>query len=392
MNSQLILRTCRLTGLAAACCGTSAGWAANGMQPGGNGIKNAIMGGASIALPLDASAAANNPAGMGFVGNTSSLNMQVFNGRSSSNYVLPGNELSNDSTSPTPDGGGNWNIGNDMTLGFSFAAFGAGADYKQPALPVPGAANAKASLQVLDIIPAFSWKPRADFALGVGIDLAYQRFEADGVIVPTAGGALALPGHGTESATGFGLRLGVLWLATPELWFGANYKTVTKMSSLSGYKNDLLAYSDGKIDLPAQYGVGLSWRPVSGVTLAADWLRIDWSGIKVMQDPNAFYWQDQPVLRGGVQWDIDEKWTLRAGASGNKRQVESTNLNANLLTPSINSRAYTAGVSWRMDRQNEFSLGYEYNPKTTMTGTGPSTGTTLSSTVQFFMLGYQHNF
>ena len=45
-----------------------------------------------------------------------------------------------------------------------------------------------------------------------------------------------------------------------------------------------------------------------------------------------------------------------------------------------------------MDRQNEFSLGYEYNPKTTMTGTGPSTGTTLSSTVQFFMLGYQHNF
>jgi len=210
--------------------------------------------------------------------------------------------------------------------------------------------------------------------------------------VPTAGGPLALPGHGTESATGYGLRLGVLWQATPELWFGANYKTVTKMSSMSGYKNDLLAYRDGKIDLPAQYGVGVSWRPVSGVTLAADWLRIDWSGIKVMQDPNAFYWQDQPVLRGGVQWDIDEKWTLRAGASGNKRQVESTNLNANLLTPSINSRAYTAGVSWRMDRQNEFSLGYEYNPKTTMTGTGPSTGTTLSSTVQFFMLGYQHNF
>ncbi len=392
MNSRSILRACRLTGLAAACCGTSAGWAANGMQPGGNGIKNAMMGGASIALPLDASAAANNPAGMAYVGNTSSLNLQVFNGRSSSNYVLPGNNLSNNSTSPSPDGGGNWIIGNDMTAGFSFAAFGAGADYKQPALPVPGATNAKASLQVVDIIPAVSWKPRADIALGIGIDLAYQQFEAQGVIVPSPGGPLELPGHGISSATGYGLRLGVLWQATPELWFGANYKSKTKMSSLSGYKNDLLAYSDGKIDLPAQYGVGVSWRPASGVTLAADWLRIEWSGIKLMQDPNAFYWQDQPVVRGGVQWDIDEKWTLRAGLSGNKKQVETTHLNANLLTPSINSRAYTAGLSWRMDRQNEFNLGYEYNPKTTMTGTGPSTGTTLSSTVQFLMLGWQHSF
>lgn len=45
----------------------------------------------------------------------------------------------------------------------------------------------------------------------------------------------------------------------------------------------------------------------------------------------------------------------------------------------------------RWDKANEFSLGYEVNPKTTMTGTGASTGTTLSSTVQFVMLGWQHD-
>ena len=370
----------------------SPSWAANGTQPGGYGIKNAMMGGASIALPLDSSAAANNPAGIAYVVNTSSLNMQVFNGRSSSNYVLPGNELSNNSTSPTPDGGGNWELGSDLIAGFSLAAFGAGADYGQPALPLPGAANAEASLQVLDVIPAFSWRPRPDVALGVGIDLAYQRFNAQGVIVPTPVGPAELPGYGTQAAWGYGLRLGVLWQATPELWLGANYKTVTKMGRLSGYENTLLATSDGKIDLPAQYGVGISWRPARGVTLAADWLRIEWSGIKLMQDPNAFYWQDQQVLRGGVQWEIDPTWTVRAGLSGNKAQVLATNLNANLLTPSINTRAYTAGVSMRWDEANEFSLGYEYNPKTTMTGTGPSTGTTLSSTVQFVMFGWQHDF
>ncbi|MCU0920233.1 MAG: outer membrane protein transport protein [Burkholderiaceae bacterium] len=392
MTPHLLRQRCRMACAAFSLFAAGPSWAANGAQPGGYGIKNAMMGGASIALPLDAAAGANNPAGMAYVGNTSSLNLQLFNGRSSSDYVLPGNHLSNNSTNPIPDGGANWEIGNAMSLGFSFAAFGAGADYKQPALPLTGAADAEASLQVLDIVPTISWKPVPELALGVGIDLAYQLFKAQGVIVPTPGGPLELPGHGTQAAYGYGARLGVLWQATPELWFGANYKTVTRMSSLSGYRNDLLAYSDGKIDLPAQYGVGVSWRPVPGVTLAADWLRIEWSGIEVMQDPNAFYWRDQQVLRGGVQWDIDATWTVRAGLSGNQGQIETTNLNANLLTPSINDRAYTAGVSWRMDKANEFSLGYEVNPKKTLTGTGPSTGTTLSSTVQFLLIGWQHNF
>ena len=47
-HCALLATTCSLTT-----------WAANGTQPGGYGIKNAMMGGSSIALPLDASAAAN---------------------------------------------------------------------------------------------------------------------------------------------------------------------------------------------------------------------------------------------------------------------------------------------------------------------------------------------
>ena len=199
MTPQFMRQRCRI---ALACSSLFAAgplWAANGAQPGGYGIKNAMLGGTSIALPLDAAAGANNPAGMAYVGNTSSLNLQLFNGRSSSEYVLPGNHLSNNSTSPIPDGGANWTIGNNMSLGFSFAAFGAGANYKQPALPLPGAANAEASLQVLDIVPTFSWKPVPELAVGVGIDLAYQLFKAQGVIVPTSIGPLKLPVPRTEA-------------------------------------------------------------------------------------------------------------------------------------------------------------------------------------------------
>jgi hypothetical protein len=38
------------------------------------------------------------------------------------------------------------------------------------------------------------------------------------------------------------------------------------------------------------------------------------------------------------------------------------------------------------------SLGYEWNPRTTLTGTGPSSGTNLTSDVQVLMFGWQHRF
>src|SRR5450631_32701 len=82
--------------------------AVNGALPGGNGIKNASMGGASIALPLDAVAAANNPAGIAFVPSSTTLDLQVFNGHSSADYVLPGNRLENRQTQLAPEGGFIW--------------------------------------------------------------------------------------------------------------------------------------------------------------------------------------------------------------------------------------------------------------------------------------------
>ena len=127
--------------------------AINGAHLGGNGIKNAAMGGASIALPLDAVAAANNPAGMAFVPSSVTLGLQVFHGDSSAQYVLPGNHLENSQTTPAPEGGFNWHLSPDLTVGFSVAGSGVGSDYGQPALPVPGAGTAKTTLRIAEIVP-----------------------------------------------------------------------------------------------------------------------------------------------------------------------------------------------------------------------------------------------
>ncbi len=377
---------------AAALAAHGAVLAVNGAQPGGYGIKNAAMGGASIALPLDAEATANNPAGLGLLPSSWTLGTQVFNGRSSANYVFPGNRLRNRQTEISPEGGINWRLNPAWAVGLSIAGSGAGSDYGQQALPVPGAGEAKTTLRVLELIPAVAWTPSPELSLGLGLNMAVQQFEADGVIVPVPGGLFPVPGHGKQSATGAGLRAGLLWKPTQDWSVGLNLKSRTHMSKLKGYDQDLLAYSNGRLDIPAQYGLGLAWQPSERLTLAADWLRILWGDIQAMKDPSGFAWRNQPVLRLGAAWKLDEHWTLRAGLSRNSRQIDSSRTLHNLLVPSINQRALTLGASLQLDPKAEINLGYELNPRTTLTGTGASTGTQLTSKVQMVLLGYHHRF
>jgi long-chain fatty acid transport protein len=367
--------------------------AINGSQPGGYGVKNAAMGGASIALPLDAEAAANNPAGMAFVPKSATLGADIFKGESSTDYYLPGNHLENNTTIAVPTGGLAWPLDEQWTLGVSAAAQGVGADYGQPALPVPGAANAKSSLKVAEIIPSVAWKPRPDLAVGAALNLVYQRFDVSGVIVPAPvpGGFQPVPEHGTQSASGAGVRFGLLWKISPDLAVGANYKSHTHMGKLGGYADDVLAYSEGRLDVPAQYGLGIAWNVSEQVTIASDWLRIKYAGISAMQDPMGFGWQDQPVFRLGGAWAFDDALTLRAGISRNKCQIEPSRLAQNVLVPSIFNRAYTTGISWRESKTSEFNAALEFNPRRTLSGTESSTGVSLSAKAYFVYLGYQYS-
>jgi long-chain fatty acid transport protein len=112
--------------------------AINGSQPPGYGVKNAAIGGASIALPLDAEAAANNAAGIAFVPKPFTLGLAIFNGESSADYFVPGNRLENRTTLAVPPAGIAGPLDDRWSIGLSVAAQGVGADYGQPALPVPG--------------------------------------------------------------------------------------------------------------------------------------------------------------------------------------------------------------------------------------------------------------
>lgn len=368
-------------------------YAINGAELGGHGVQNTSMGGASIALPLDAIAPANNPAGAVDVPDSAVFDVQLFSGKSSAQYVLPGNELHNQQTIAAPEFGIVHHLSPTLAWDLTLATDGSGSDYKQAALPVAGADTAKSSLKIGELLPTLAWRPLSNLAIGGSLNVAYESLNVSGVVVPAPvpGGLAPVPSHGTQTATGVGARVGALWNVTPNLALGATFKSRTSMGQLSGYSSDLLAYSNGHLDLPSQYGIGAAWTQ-GPVTVAADWLRINWGDVSAMHDPNGFQWQDQNVYRIGAAWDFNPSWTLRAGYSHSDALFSSAVAAQNLLVPSIGQRAYSLGATWHMTPESDLIAGYEYDPESTLTGTSTSSGTTLTSRIQLFLLGYQIKF
>ena len=391
------LRPFALAGLALAC---GQAMAMNGAQLGGYGIKNAGMGGASIALPLDASAAANNPAGMAFVPTSMVGNVVVFKGKSSFT-AGPGRTLNDNTTQAGPEGGFNWVVNSQMTVGLTLSGAGAGADYGEPLNSQVTPSNLKSSQKIADVIPSISWKINPNLAVGLGVIFSFQEFEAQGVIAPIGGGVyVPLTNHGKEKANGVGARIGLQWNATPDISLGATYKSRTSMSKLGKYGDagNLLAYSEGKVDIPSEYGIGLAWKASPSVTLAADFLEVQYSDVTVMKNPGGQMWKDQPIWRLGAAWEMNPTWTLRGGLSGNQRQISSDRTLQNILSPAINNVAYTFGASMKLDPKSDISFSMEHNPSQTLNGTGPaattgsSLGTNITSKTQVIRVGFQMQF
>lgn len=60
--------------------------------------------------------------------------------------------------------------------------------------------------------------------------------------------------------------------------------------------------------------------------------------------------------------------------------------------PAINDEGYIAGLSRALNGGSGLSIAYDLNASTTLTRTGPSSGTSLTSKAQVFMFGWQRRF
>jgi long-chain fatty acid transport protein len=234
---------------------------------------------------------------------------------------------------------------------------------------------------------AYRVSPRQ--SLGVSLVYAYQRFSADGL--QGFAGSSSAPGNlsnqGTDTSTGWGVRIGWTGEISDSVTLGATYASRINASAFSKYKG--LFADGGDFDIPENYGVGIAVKATPKLTLAADVQQINYGQIKAVANPLSnllsgnllgaangpgFGWRDATVYKFGASYDYSKDLTLRAGFSTTRQPIPASETFFNILAPGVIERNLTLGATWTLANKAELSLSYLHALSKTVNGAGSIPG------------------
>ncbi len=385
----------RLTGACAAlgiALAPAAAWATNGYFAHGYGMKAKGMAGVGIALPQDAMAAATNPAGMAWVGTRFDAGLDLF--RPDRGADISGNggvpPMGVPSLDGTYDGNGKrtflipefgYNRVLNPSLSLGIVVYGNGGMNTQydrsPFTAMGGSSPAGVDLTQLFVAPTLAYKFAPGHALGVSLNLAWQRFKATGFgpfgQFGLSRDAAALTDNGNDDSTGVGVRVGWTGEITPAITLGATWQSKTRMSRFDKYAG--LFADQGRFDIPANWGVGVAARLSPALTVALDLQRIEYAGVAAVGNPidslfagrqlgsddgPGFGWDSITVIKLGASWARDEKLTLRAGFSHSDQPVPTSQTFFNIVAPGTIQNHLSLGATWMLDAKQEISIAYTH--------------------------------
>lgn len=379
-----------------------AGHATNGYFSHGYGIKSKGMAGVGIALPVDALAAATNPAGAAFVGSRIDAGVDWFRPSRESEIVgnggippfgIPSLDGQYDANGTKnflmPEFGYNRRIGDRLAAGVVvYGNGGMNTEYgRSPFSSMGGSSPAGVDMMQLFVAPTIAYRPTPDHAFGVSLNLAYQQFEARGLGPFGAFGlssdATSLSNNGHDSSQGWGLRFGWIGKVSPALSLGVTYQTKTRMSRFKKYQG--LFADGGDFDIPTNYGAGIAWRASPALTVAVDVQKIEYSGVGSVgnsiaslfagrqlgsSDGPGFGWRDMTVVKIGASYDVRKDLTLRGGLSHGRQPIPAGETFFNTMAPGVIETHLSVGATWRLASGNELSVAYTHALSKSVKGSG----------------------
>lgn len=405
------INTLRATVVAAVLATGSAAWATDGYFPHGFGMKAKGMGGAAVAVTDNAFAGINNPAGSVWAGNRADLGLDIFMPKRSAARAAPGfggmlegDVKSSGSAFAIPEFAYNAKIDDRKSWGVTVYGNG-GMNTEYPGGNVTCSADGGVTtyqgnllcgqgklgvdLMQLIIAPTFAYKLDAKHSLGVSPLLVVQQFKATGLQAFTStdpqsqmsANPAKVTNTGTDRSTGVGVRLGYLGQLSDTMKFGATYSPKIKMSEFDEYAG--LFAGAGSFDIPENYALGVNVQVTPAVSVAADYARVNYSGVRSIGNPMSnlmtgnpmgspngpgFGWSDVSVIKLGVQWQATSTMVLRAGYNQSTNPVKPENVTFNILAPGVIKQHYTVGGTYTLSKDAEFTWAYMYAPKNTVTG------------------------
>ena len=405
MNLRLKYLQSPLIALALALPATS--FATNGYFSHGTSVAEKGMAGAGNAYSQDTMAAANNPAGMVLQGDRLDVGLALFAPMRS--YTVSGTpsgggfSLANGTVESDnelfviPQFGYNWMLNDESSIGVSVFGNG-GMNTEYPAGTGPGtfgAGTAGVDLSQLFIATTYSRKFSESASWGISGIIVYQQFEATGV-GSFAGFSLDpanLSNNGTDSATGFGVRLGIQAEVTPGVTLGFAYQPEIDMSEFDDYAG--LFAENGDFDIPSNYTVGLAWHINDTSVFVVDVQQINYSDIAAIANPISslqpggsctpgapasgvgclggsngagFGWEDMTVVKLGYEWQSSDVWTWRVGYSKTDQPIPDTEVLFNILAPGVVEDHITFGFTRALSSNSDFNFALMVAPNVSVSG------------------------
>lgn len=234
--------------------------------------------------------------------------------------------------------------------------------------------------QTISPVLAYKWNECHNF--GLTVNYMVQRLKVNGIEKLDKPPTLLNPlgtthvGHvtnkGYQYSTGWSFTLGWQWHITPCVTFGLTYQPETSMTKLKKYKGFPAL---GKLNVPAMYSAGIAWKLQNCITVAFDYQRYEWQNIRGFHNPleykgvvqllgskngPGFGFKSQNFYRFGVNWDINETWSIRAGYRYGNTPIRCSQTVVNQFTLDTVESFLTLGTTYRLNCCHEFSGFFAY--------------------------------
>ena len=424
--------------------------ATDGYFADGYGMKSNGMGGAAVAVAMEPFGGAVNPGAMSFLDSQWQLGVAWFSPHRSAERTGSGQagiDGSADSDSTNffiPEFGVNWKLSPDVALGLTVYGNG-GMNTNYPGGQIPaqsacgqfrggqgapynllcGSGSLGVDLTQLIIAPYASWQFIKNHSIGIAPLITYQRFKAEGLQTFDNPAFSSSPGNvtnnGYSDSWGIGARVGYMGQFTEQFSVGAAYATKINMGNFDKYKG--LFAQGGGFDLPSNFTVGAAFRPTKEWLIALDFERIYYTDSASVSNPSAwigycppppmgagqrnyclgagsgagFGWQDVNVWKLGVQYQLNEQWTLRGGYNHSDNPIQPQDVTFNILAPGVVKDQWSLGTTYRIDKDSEVTGAFMYAQNNSVTGPSLLIGfgapPTTSETIQMkeYLLGIAYS-
>lgn len=365
----------------------------NGILLTGTGQVSAGMGGVSIAGGYDRASISENPANLAFQEDGIDTQLSLLSIHSKSNFLGQAVEHKSDQFLPAPGLAITKRFDDKISYGMSVIGSGGSIDYSEPAIHGYSSDEAKTNLTIMTINPTIAYQPLPKLSFGLSFKLGIEQFRAKGVFagLDYQNNPMFLPSHGNQWAYGLGYTIGSTWNFMPDWYLGLSYMSETEFSKLDGYKEDLLKSSQGQLNLPERYGVGLKYNISESLSLAADFQFINWKDADGLGKDSGFNWQNQKVYRLGMDYKLNQISSIRFGYNHANEVVDSSDTLVSFYANAVANTSWTVGYGHQFDI-GKLNLAYEYAPNHHINGTENSRGTNLRNENHVVTLGFSHNF